>query len=484
MATGYGGWIGGDDWRAVVEVTIANDSNGTSCTVTVRGKCQSVYTTASYMSGTATSNASGGTTSNSQFAISPGSTTTFKTNTFTVQRGTSAKTITCKATATSSSGSAYGAQTSTAAVSVTIPALASYIVVYDANKPSAASGSVAGLPANQTKYYGINLALATAVPTLALYNFMGWNTAANGTGTAYAPGGTYSGNQAVTLYAQWELAYSYPAITGFTVIRCDQDGMPAEDGTYAKVEFSWSVDATADNGTNTGRQYIIAAKSVSAPAYTPYRIQSLSATSGTVSEVIGGAFSDEASYDVMVTVTDNHVINGAYGATSQYLTLSEAFSYFTTSPNHGVAVGKQATQADLFDVALDTYFEEDVAVAGTVSAHDFHSDVQELAFTPGSGIFTVSFSTAKRRGDNVEFTVQGTLTSAKAAWSGFSSIGTLSVKPVDWMSFVGLAQVDGTATPVLCQLNPNTGEVEIRTLNAGIPAGSWMWLGGNYTAGT
>ena len=35
------------------------------------------------------------------------------------------------------------------------------------------------------------------------YSFSGWNTAANGSGTAYADGATYSFAADVTLYAQW-----------------------------------------------------------------------------------------------------------------------------------------------------------------------------------------------------------------------------------------------------------------------------------------
>ena len=36
------------------------------------------------------------------------------------------------------------------------------------------------------------------------YTFSGWNTQANGSGTAYAPGGTFAmGGGNVTLYAQW-----------------------------------------------------------------------------------------------------------------------------------------------------------------------------------------------------------------------------------------------------------------------------------------
>jgi uncharacterized repeat protein (TIGR02543 family) len=47
-------------------------------------------------------------------------------------------------------------------------------------------------------------ALTTNAFTLTGFNFGGWNTAANGSGTAYANGGTYPFTSSVTLYAQWD----------------------------------------------------------------------------------------------------------------------------------------------------------------------------------------------------------------------------------------------------------------------------------------
>lgn len=46
-------------------------------------------------------------------------------------------------------------------------------------------------------------ALTLSTFTRAGYTFAGWNTAANGTGTAYADGATYSFAADITLYAQW-----------------------------------------------------------------------------------------------------------------------------------------------------------------------------------------------------------------------------------------------------------------------------------------
>lgn len=45
------------------------------------------------------------------------------------------------------------------------------------------------------------------------YTFKNWNTAANGSGTSYAPGASYTANAAATLYAQWNSSTSTAAVT-------------------------------------------------------------------------------------------------------------------------------------------------------------------------------------------------------------------------------------------------------------------------------
>ena len=92
----------------------------------------------------------------------------------------------------------------------------SYTVSYNVN---GGTGSIA----SQTKTHNTNLTLTTAKPTgksfTVSYNanggtvstssktvsqsFTNWNTAANGSGTAYNAGATYSANANVTLYAQY-----------------------------------------------------------------------------------------------------------------------------------------------------------------------------------------------------------------------------------------------------------------------------------------
>lgn len=59
-------------------------------------------------------------------------------------------------------------------------------------------------PEAQTKIYGTALTLTKTRPTRANYSFEGWNTKADGTGTTYAAGDSYTENSAVTLYAIWD----------------------------------------------------------------------------------------------------------------------------------------------------------------------------------------------------------------------------------------------------------------------------------------
>ena len=70
-------------------------------------------------------------------------------------------------------------------------------VTFDGN------GATGGSTAAQSKIYGTPLTLAANGFTRQGYAFTGWNTAADGTGTAYAAGGSYTADAAVTLYAQW-----------------------------------------------------------------------------------------------------------------------------------------------------------------------------------------------------------------------------------------------------------------------------------------
>lgn len=91
----------------------------------------------------------------------------------------------------SDSGVSSAITVSTAAVNQT--------VTFDAN---GGSGSISAQTASQQTALTSNNGSITRTG----YNFTGWNTAANGSGTAYADGAQYSFGSSTTLYAQWTAA--------------------------------------------------------------------------------------------------------------------------------------------------------------------------------------------------------------------------------------------------------------------------------------
>ena len=63
---------------------------------------------------------------------------------------------------------------------------------------------LAGRSYGQIKYENVNLTLSNSEPTKVGYQFIGWNTQANGQGTNYTKGSTYTPNENKTLYAKWQ----------------------------------------------------------------------------------------------------------------------------------------------------------------------------------------------------------------------------------------------------------------------------------------
>ena len=104
-------------------------------------------------------------------------------------------------TASNGSGTSYNSgQSYTGNAALTLYAIYTpntYTVSYNANGGQNA-------PGNQTKTYGVSLTLSGAKPTRSGYTFVNWNTASNGSGTSYNSGQSYTGNEPLTLYAQWK----------------------------------------------------------------------------------------------------------------------------------------------------------------------------------------------------------------------------------------------------------------------------------------
>lgn len=122
--------------------------------------------------------------------------------------------------------------TSTGSFNVTVPARALYTVTFNGNNGTVDSGAnvfCANCSGNH-KSYGYE-ATISATATRAGYIFTGWNTAADGTGTAYVNGGKIAAdtNANLTLYAQWRPA-NYVKVNGV---------WKDVTAVYVKVEGVW-----------------------------------------------------------------------------------------------------------------------------------------------------------------------------------------------------------------------------------------------------
>ena len=143
-----------------------------------------------------------------------------------------------------------------------------YQVVFNAN-----SGS--GAPSTQYKVHASTLTLSSTKPTRTGHTFKEWNTKADGTGTSYAPGASYTANSAVTLYAIWTvnnytITYNYNGTknyiepnaetitcTGFTgtqnkcfnIGKIYVDDLTASDKLTISYDVSYSGLTAADGQT-------------------------------------------------------------------------------------------------------------------------------------------------------------------------------------------------------------------------------------------
>jgi hypothetical protein len=115
-----------------------------------------------------------------------------------------------------------------------------YPVSYNAN--GATSGSA---PADQTKTNAVALTLATNSGNLTKTGFIfdGWNTAADGSGTSYSEGATYTAHVAATLYAKWSAMAPELDVTRSGTAVAD-GGTDSVTGTVAGVATSLTYTLT------------------------------------------------------------------------------------------------------------------------------------------------------------------------------------------------------------------------------------------------
>ena len=138
-----------------------------------------------------------------------------KSATYTWNRASTAQTVAIK-TVLKGGGEST---TSKCSASIDIPALEPVTITFNAN---GGSGTV---PSAINTYVGVANTIPSNSLTRTGYTFNGWNTASDGSGTAYATGSTITPTGNVTLYAQWQTTYVKPEIQNLLAFRtADESG--------------------------------------------------------------------------------------------------------------------------------------------------------------------------------------------------------------------------------------------------------------------
>lgn len=217
-----------------------------------------------------------------------------------------------------------------------------------------------GAPASQTKTYGQTLTLSSTRPARSGYTFLGWATKSDGTGTAYAPGGSYTANAAATLYAVWVAVQ----VASLSAYRSNSAGTRSDSGTYGHLSAGWKA-----MGTIAGTVAVTAtANDADVTSSLSNRSGSKTATddlSNTSVGTFGGSYAQDAAVRVSVTAT----LTVSYGGSSRSVsatrvaTIPKVFRLLDAlHGGTGLAIGAIATLANTFEVALQTVFQNIVEV--------------------------------------------------------------------------------------------------------------------------
>jgi uncharacterized repeat protein (TIGR02543 family) len=182
-----------------------------------------------------------------------------------------------------------------------------YTVSYNSNLGE----TVSNMPSNQTKTYGVTLTLSSNVPTTANYTFSHWDTAANGSGTDYSPGGSYTANVGDVLYAIWTpdtYTVSYNSNLNAGTNSYVVNNMPSSQtktynqtltlssNTPTRTGYTFSHWDTAANGSGTN--YNPGGSYTANTAVTLYAIWTIITYDITYENLFGTTHSNPATYTV------------------------------------------------------------------------------------------------------------------------------------------------------------------------------------------
>lgn len=202
------------------------------------------------------------------------------------------------------------------------------------------NGSTSGSVSSQTKTYGTALTLRSNGYTKTGYNFVKWNTKADGTGTSYNAGASFTSEvQSTTLYAQWSIqtytvSYNANGGTGAPSSQTKTYGTALTLSSTVPTRSGWTFVGWGTSSTATSKSYSAGGSYTTNAAITLYAIWS---------KVLTLSYSANASDGSGAPSSQSTTIYNA--TTSASFTISSTKPTLASSNFQGWATSSTATSA-------------------------------------------------------------------------------------------------------------------------------------------
>lgn len=260
-----------------------------------------------------------------------------------------------------------------------------------------------GAPAAQTKTYGVALTLSSTVPTRTNYIFLGWATSSTGA-VAYQPGGSYTANAAVTLYAVWQAAKS----TLSTITSSVNIG---SSGTA-----SWNI-------VNSAYTFKLVITYGNAPAVTVNVSANTSSTSFTIPTTWYAYLPNVTSVTATATLT-TYSGSTSLGSTTKTFTVAVASSVKPTISSFTHAPYSQNSTVNGWGVYVQGYSQVDLSVSAAAGTG---ASIVSIAFSgtgiSQSGTATTARSSVLSNTGYLDYSVTVTDSRGRSATSSLSGTG-------------------------------------------------------------
>lgn len=258
------------------------------------------------------------------------------------------------------------------------------------------TGGTGNLPA-QSKDYNVDLTIHMVYPQRADYQFEGWSISSSSSTITYRPGDVYKDNISRVLYAVWSVAPTPSKISNLSIERCSAGGVISDTGRYARITFDWACSSPITSIPIIARWSRTSGGAVDVS----YNVSVSSGTSGTVNYVgygPSGTSGYDPAYSYDFTISLNGLIFGGFLPASTFI-----IDFMRT----GVAIGKTADTANLFDVNYQTRIRSNLTVDGSAILNYGSLTINNGSLTITSGSNQASLAMT---GGSLNVTVPGTLT--------------------------------------------------------------------------